>query len=189
MKIILASQSPRRRQLLGYILDEFELASADIDEGVLADESPKQYVERLAREKAEAIAAQQDKAEPYLVIGSDTSVIYDQHILGKPENLAHCKHMLSMLSGRTHQVLTAFSIVGNNEAITKTVTTDVTFVELSERDIEKYWATGEPRDKAGAYAIQGIGGKFVESINGSVSSVVGLPLAELQQVLKEMQNL
>ena len=189
MKFILASQSPRRRELLGYLLNDFDVASANIDESVLDQESPKEYVERLAQHKAQVIAERQDNSSPYLVIGSDTSVIFKQHILGKPEDLADCQRMLSMLSGQTHQVLTAFSVVGPHRTVTKTVSTDVRFVELTEQDIEAYWATGEPQDKAGAYAIQGIGGKFVAAINGSVSSVVGLPLAELQQVLKEMQNL
>ena len=188
VRIILASQSPRRKQLLSYLVDKFEVAVADIDESVWPGERPQAYVERLAREKAEVIVSQQALDGEYCVIGSDTCVVYDEHILGKPESLAHCRHMLSMLSGKTHQVLTAFSVVSDSDCITRTVATDVTFTRLTEEDIVAYWQTGEPQDKAGAYAIQGIGGKFVESISGSVSNVVGLPLVELQQVLKEMHT-
>jgi len=185
MKIVLASQSPRRKALLSHLVEEFTVQAADIDETVLSGELPVDYVERLALQKAQCIAKELGSAEPFVVIGSDTTVVFDQHILGKPENFEHCRSMLSMLSGRTHQVYTAFSVVGRNKHITESVCTEVTFAQLSDEDIEQYWATGEPQDKAGAYAIQGIGGKFVKSINGSVSNVVGLPLVELQQVLKD----
>ena len=188
MLIILASQSPRRKELLSHLVDDFDVMAADIDERVLPDESPIQYVERLALQKAQAVAKTLKQDEAYRVIGSDTSVVFDQHILGKPASFEHCRSMLSMLSGRTHQVFTAFSVVGKNKQITKSVCTDVTFTDISEEDIENYWATGEPQDKAGSYAIQGIGGKFVQSIHGSVSNVIGLPLVELQQVLKDLDN-
>lgn len=185
MNIILASQSPRRKQLLGYLVSNFEQRSADIDESVLGQESPRDYVERLANQKAMVIFNKIIGPENYLVIGSDTTVVNDGEILGKPDSLEDCKAMLLALSGKEHQVLTAFSIVTKAKTVTKTVTTQVQFTNISEQQVVEYWNTGEPQDKAGAYAIQGIGGKFVKSINGSVSAVVGLPLAELDSTLKE----
>lgn len=181
--IILASQSPRRKQLLSHIVSDFTVQAADIDESVIADESPSSYVSRLAEQKAQHIFNQHQEA---VVIGSDTSVIIDNRILGKPTDLDDCASMLNLLSQREHQVLTAFTVKSKNQTITKVVTTQVLFRAISQQDIEDYWNTGEPQDKAGAYAIQGIGGKFVKSINGSVSSVVGLPLVELEQALKEV---
>lgn len=182
MNIILASQSPRRQQMLAYLVDDFTIAAADIDETPLADESPRDYVLRLAVEKAQTIAKTNPQA---FVIGSDTTVVFDNHILGKPVDLADCKAMLMMLSGQRHQVMTAFAVVNQGKVISEIVVTEVDFCHLTEQEIEQYWQTGEPQDKAGSYAIQGIGSKFVKQVNGSVSSVVGLPLAELNQVLKE----
>jgi len=182
MKIVLASQSPRRKQLLSSIIDDFDIQAADIDETPLVGENPKQYVARLAREKAKAVAHEETDV---LVIGSDTSVVIDDEILGKPQDLEDAKRMLMMLSNRTHQVMTAFSIVRSEQEYTEVVVTDVTFTELNHQLIEQYWQTGEPQDKAGSYAIQGIGGRFVEKINGSVSSVIGLPLVELEKALKQ----
>lgn len=189
MKIILASQSPRRKELLGHIVAHFEQQSADIDESVLPDELPQAYVERLAQQKAAAIFNKIVSPQNTVVIGSDTTVVKDGRIMGKPEDLADCQSMLMSLSGTTHQVLTAFSVITKAKTVTKTVITDVEFVTLNESKINKYWQTNEPQDKAGAYAIQGIGGKFVKSINGSVSAVIGLPMAELEAVLEELDVL
>ncbi len=186
-KIILASQSPRRREMLKSIVAEFELASADIDETVKTDEQPEQYVTRLAIEKAQTIA----KTNPdTVVIGSDTTVVAltennQQIILCKPESLADSQRMFELMSGKTHLVMTAFALVFNDKVRVENVITEVNFKTVTAEEVEWYWNTGEPQDKAGSYGLQGIGGKFVKSINGSVSAVVGLPLVELEQGLVE----
>lgn len=184
-KVILASQSPRRKTLLSHIIDDFSVQAADIDESVLFGESPIEYVSRLSLEKAQHIFKANNDA---IVIGSDTSVIISNTILGKPVDLQDCINTLSLLSGKKHQVITAFTILSDIKTITECVTTDVLFKVLNEDEIIKYWNTGEPQDKAGSYAIQGIGAKFVKSINGSVSSVVGLPLVEIEQALKKVMK-
>jgi len=185
-KIILASQSPRRREMLKSIVSEFELASADIDETPKDAETPEQYVTRLALEKAQTIAVDNPNA---VVIGSDTTVVADNDgqpiILGKPENLADCQHMFDLLSGTNHQVMTAYALVFNDKFKIENVITEVTFKTVTTEEVEQYWHTGEPQDKAGSYGLQGIGGKFVKAINGSVSAVIGLPLVELEQGLAE----
>ena len=186
-KIILASQSPRRREMLKSVVAEFELASADIDETVKTNEQPEQYVTRLAIEKAQAIA----KTNPdTVVIGSDTTVVAltennQQIILCKPESLADSQRMFELMSGKTHLVMTAFALVFNDKVRVENVITEVNFKTVAAEEVEWYWNTGEPQDKAGSYGLQGIGGKFVKSINGSVSAVVGLPLVELEQGLVE----
>lgn len=184
-KIILASQSPRRKDLLSHIVAKFSVQAADIDESVLANESPTTYVSRLSLEKAQHIFSSNSDA---IVIGSDTSVIINNNILGKPVDLQDCIKILSLLSNKKHQVITAFTVMSKNKTITREVSTDVLFKALNEEEIINYWHTGEPQDKAGSYAIQGIGGKFVKAINGSVSSVVGLPLVEIEQALKEVME-
>lgn len=186
-QIILASQSPRRREMLKSIVSEFALASADIDESVLGQETPEAYVTRLAQEKAKVIAKEAPEA---IVIGSDTTVVAvldngDKEILGKPVDLADSQRMFALLSGRKHQVMTAFALVQNDRVYVENVITDVIFKQVSEQEVESYWQTGEPQDKAGSYGLQGIGGKFVKAISGSVSAVVGLPLVELEQGLAE----
>lgn len=181
LQIILASQSPRRKELLQYIAEDFEIVTADIDETVLPNESPEMYVQRLSLSKAQKVASSH---EQNIVIGADTTVVYKNNILGKPENIEECRATLSMLSGKTHQVFTSFSVVSPSNTLTQIVKTDVTFRAITSEEIDEYWHTGEPQDKAGAYGIQGIGGKFVTRVNGSVSSVIGLPLAELDQALK-----
>lgn len=179
--LILASQSPRRRELLQQLGYQFTCLPADIDESVLHDESPKQYVARLAFEKAQCIALQQ--SNNVVVLGSDTSVVFEQQILGKPISLEHCIEMLSLLSGKKHQVLTAVAVVKGEQSDVVLVSTDVYFKVLSTKEIVQYWHTGEPQDKAGAYGIQGIAGQFVTKIEGSYSAVVGLPLYETSQLL------
>lgn len=183
MKIILASQSPRRKELLSSIVEQFEVQAADIDETPIENESAYDYVARLAQQKAQVIADQNTDAA---VIGSDTAVVINGEILGKPGSLDDSQRMLQLLSGKTHQVMTSFSVVAKNKIYTEVVITDVTFTEIDTQMITEYWHTNEPQDKAGSYAIQGIGGKFVEKINGSVSSVIGLPLVELEKALKRL---
>lgn len=183
-KLILASQSPRRRELLAHLGRRFSCLSPNIDETSLVGEQPAAYVKRLSVAKAKAGLALSSKANAW-VLGSDTSVVIDGKILGKPENYQQCYDMLSLLSNRRHQVVTGIALVNRDEVFTDVVTAHVDFAPLTANDIEQYWATGEPQDKAGSYGIQGIGGKFVKSIEGSFSAVVGLPLFETEQLLKQ----
>ncbi len=182
--LVLASQSPRRQSLLSQLGVKFLIHSADIDESVHINELPSNYVERLAIEKAKAIV---DLPEYNIasVIGSDTCVVIDNCILGKPESKQHCIEMLMALSGQKHQVYTAVAIVTKKIVKVVTVVTHVEFKELTEFEIIAYWQSGEPQDKAGSYGIQGLGGQFVKSIDGSYSSVVGLPLVETAMLLDE----
>lgn len=192
--LILASASPRRRELLDQIGVEFRCASADIDESVVAGESAEHYVARLAQQKAYAVAKNYPGS---LVLGSDTSVVCDQEILGKPLDRDDSIRMLQLLSGRKHQVMTAVALVKQSEEIGQqggsateqlgsvVVTTEVLFKALSIAECERYWASGEPQGKAGSYAIQGLGAVFVEQIRGSYSAVVGLPLQQTAELLQQ----
>jgi len=178
--LILASASPRRSELLTQIQLVHTIQVADIDETPLLNESPMDYVLRVAHEKSLAICKQQN--ENTIVLAADTSVVLDGEIMGKPDDLEHALAMLSALSGKTHKVYSAVSIRG--EKIQECVCiSDVTFRRLSEQEIINYWHTGEPADKAGAYAIQGLGSVFVQSIQGSFSGIMGLPLFETAQLL------
>lgn len=179
MRVTLASASPRRRELLSLLLEEFACFSADIDETPKLGEMPADYVLRMAVEKASALTNRQGA-----VIGSDTVVVLSGNILQKPVSVEDARGMLAALSGQTHQVMTAVAIMINGELITTGCTTEVTFAPLEERLIEAYLATDEPWDKAGAYGIQGLAGSFVRSIDGSYSSVVGLPLCETRELLE-----
>lgn len=184
--IILASASPRRQDLLSQLVESFAVRPADIDETPLFQEPPAEYVIRMAREKAEAIVAEGvDHAD--ILIASDTSVVIDDEILGKPRDLVHAKKMLRKLSGRTHQVMTSLCVCngGMNRVATCNVVSNVTLREVSDVEVEQYWLTGEPCDKAGSYAIQGIGGMFVTHMSGSFSAVVGLPIYEIAKLLSE----
>ena len=182
MQLILASQSPRRRSFLEQLGYSFTCHAADIDESVHGDEPADDYVLRVAKAKVQEIAKQYDSAT--IVLGSDTCVAVDNHILGKPVDYQDYLRHMQLLSGKVHQVLTAVVLVQGERAEQVLVTTDVTFKALSEQEIEYYWRTGEPQDKAGSYGIQGFAGQFVESINGSYTSVVGLPLVETNQLLQ-----
>ncbi|ASP38733.1 hypothetical protein CHH28_08585 [Bacterioplanes sanyensis] len=183
----LASRSPRRAQLLRQIGVPFWVSAADIDETPRANESPAVYVERMAREKAQALLASTNE----VVLGADTSVIIDGQILGKPVDEQHAMDMLKLLSGRSHQVISAVALAqrgpDGDRCETVVVMTDVQFAALSDAQIRNYIATGEPNDKAGAYGIQGLGAVLVESIQGSHSNVVGLPLYETAQLLERWQ--
>ncbi|RDE19795.1 septum formation inhibitor Maf [Motiliproteus coralliicola] len=181
-RLILASGSPRRRELLTQIGVRFGTDSADIDETPLADEQAADYVERLALQKAQAVAV---RHPGIVVLGSDTSVICDGVILGKPADQQQGVEMLLRLSGRSHQVITAVALVAGERQRVIRVTTDVRFRSLSAEECRRYWQTGEPADKAGGYGIQGMGAVFVERIEGSYSAVVGLPLSETAALLAE----
>lgn len=181
--LVLASGSPRRRELLEQIGVQIRTCPVDIDERVQAGESAETYVVRLAKEKAEAGLA---FAEGLPVLGSDTSVVIDDEILGKPSSLEDAHGMLRRLSAQCHDVMTAVAVVNENECYSVLVKTQVRFRALSEEEIQDYCATGEPMDKAGAYGIQGLGAVFVEHIEGSYSGVVGLPLTETAALLKKI---
>lgn len=183
--LILASTSPRRKEFFEQAGLEFTVCSADIDETVTAGETPHQYVCRLAVEKAKAVGM---KNQASWVVGADTVVVCDNIILGKPENEKHAEEMLLMLSDRGHQVLTSFCVVkmAGDIVVSRLVATDVFFDTISLETAKRYVATKEPLDKAGSYGIQGIGGLLVRRINGSYSNVVGLPMAELLGLLREL---
>ncbi|MFN2361597.1 MAG: nucleoside triphosphate pyrophosphatase [Marinobacter sp.] len=178
--IVLASASPRRAELLRQIGLSFRVRPADIDETPGAQELALHYVERLARGKALAVRAAEPEA---IVIGSDTSVVLDGRILGKPVDWQDAANMLRQLSGATHKVMTAVAIAGATACDSLVTVTDVRFRQLSDQEINAYVATGEPMDKAGGYGIQGRGGIFVEELRGSYSAVVGLPLRETAELL------
>ena len=184
-KLILASQSPRRRELLAQLGYQFTVQVSDIDEVVKKSETPYDYVLRLAKQKAQHVLALLPKVEQQHshVLGSDTCVVLNDQILGKPENEDDCINTLSLLSNNQHQVLTAIALVSHSDVQAQVITTQVSFKTLSKAEIQAYWLTGEPQDKAGSYGIQGIAGQFVKSINGSYSAVVGLPLYETAQLL------
>ena len=183
--LYLASGSPRRRELLTQIAVPFLTQIAPIDENALPGESPIAYVERLALTKAQAgLAALTDNADA-VVLGADTAVVLDGRILGKPTDRADALATLSDLSGRTHEVLTAVALVSRERQVSRVVTSQVTFRALSQAEIEAYWASGEPHDKAGCYGIQGLAAVFVSQLQGSYSAVVGLPLCETAALLAE----
>ncbi|MDR7026060.1 MAG: Maf family protein [Gammaproteobacteria bacterium] len=183
--LYLASGSPRRRELLTQIAVPFLTQIAPIDENALPGESPIAYVERLALTKAQAgLAALTDTADA-VVLGADTAVVLDGRILGKPTDRADALATLSDLSGRTHEVLTAVALVSRERQASRVVTSQVTFRALSQAEIEAYWASGEPHDKAGCYGIQGLAAVFVSQLQGSYSAVVGLPLCETAALLAE----
>lgn len=180
----LASASPRRRELLASIGVQVEVAPVNIDETPHAGEIAEAYVARLAIAKARAGAAQSGSASAGLpTLGSDTAVVCDGRILGKPEDEAHAFAMLKSLSARRHEVLTSVAVAGPQGTLETTVATAVHMREISDAEISAYWRTGEPVDKAGGYAIQGLASVFVTRIEGSYSAVVGLPLFETAQLL------
>ena len=179
INLTLASNSPRRKELLSQLGYQFDCAGSDIDETPHQGESPIDYVKRMAVEKAQA----QNSKPATLVLGSDTCVIYQNEILGKPRDFEDARRMLMMLSGEQHQVLTSIAVVSEQAVEVEVVTTQVRFKTLSNKEIVNYWRSGEPKDKAGSYGIQGIGGQFVCHIEGSYSAVVGLPLYETAQLL------
>jgi septum formation protein len=178
-QIILASSSPRRKQLLSYIIEKFDVVPSSIEES--ASGMPSQIVLRLAKEKARDVAGSYPEA---LVIGADTIVVLSESVLGKPKDEEHAKSMLKMLSGRKHKVYTGVAIVFNGSIYTDHCVTEVTFDSMTEEEIGEYIATGEPMDKAGAYGIQGFGAKFIHSIEGDYFNVMGLPLNMLYRTMK-----
>ena len=183
VRVVLASQSPRRRELLSLIGIKHGVHPADIDETVLPGENPVAHCERLAREKTLVVAQREPDA---LVIGSDTIVVLKGEILGKPSSIPEAVAIISKLSGRTHTVHTAVAVAFGGELKSGVESVEVTFRSLSSTLIEDYVATGEPMDKAGAYGIQGFGATIVERVNGDYFAVMGLPLGRMVGICREM---
>jgi len=179
--ICLASSSPRRRELLSQIGVPHVVAGADIDESVLPDETPRAYVIRLAREKALAIRR---TGQQLPVLAADTTVVVDSRVFGKPRDRTDAIEMLGTLAGRAHEVLTAIALARSQGVSERLISSTVRFRAISPEECAAYWDTGEPRDKAGGYAIQGLGAVFVESLSGSYSAVMGLPLFETGELLQ-----
>ncbi len=185
--LILASNSPRRRQLLALGGWTFDVQVADIDESVHANESPYAYVERLAREKVRAIGAR-SSPNPVVVVGADTTVVIDRQILGKPTDAAEARSMLSRLRGRVHQVYTGIAALRaeDNEILSDVVVTDVPMRAYSDDEMERYIQSGDPMDKAGAYGIQNPDFQPVANMAGCYASVMGLPLCSLARLLMQL---
>ena len=181
-RLILASSSPRRQAFLKQLGIRFRIAVPDIDETPRRGESPAAFARRAARDKARAVAARAGSAP--VIVAADTIVVLGRTILGKPKHAADARRMLKLLSGRDHKVITGVCVLRGTKIRNFAVSTDVVFKELTAREIGFYVKSGEPMDKAGAYAIQGIGSFLVRAIRGSYTNVVGLPVAELLDVLE-----
>lgn len=178
--VCLASVSPRRRELLTQIGVPHSIVGADIDETALPGEAPLDYVARMARRKALTV---RQRGERLPVLAADTTVVLDNTIFGKPRDRKDCLAMLGRLSGRTHEVLTAVALASTGDVTLRVSVSTVRFRGLTPEECAAYWETGEPRDKAGGYAIQGLAAVFVESLSGSYSGVMGLPLFETAELL------
>lgn len=181
MKIVLASQSPRRRELLGKMGLEFTTKSPEIDEEAIHGLPAQELVKTLSREKALHIAQREDPDT--IVIGSDTVVVLDGEILGKPTSVGQAEEMITALSSRSHEVCTGVTVCQGEKVVSQVEVTQVTFRSLTPEEVRRYVQTGEPMDKAGAYGIQGYGALLVEGIQGDYSSVVGLPVCRLGRIL------
>ncbi|WP_017444572.1 Maf family protein [Gayadomonas joobiniege] len=182
--IYLASRSPRRKALLQQLNVTFTTIDGEINERRMAGELPAEFVVRLANEKAQRGWHNSDQSR--WVLGADTIVVCEQEIFGKPKGEQDFLHMMQSLSGRTHQVMTAVAICHGEQLHHELVISDVEFATLSTSQMQAYWQTGEPADKAGGYGIQGLAGAFVKSINGSYSAIVGLPLYQTSELLKKI---
>ena len=186
MDIYLASQSPRRRELLQQLGVRFAVRPADLPEQPRPGELPQAFVQRMALEKASHVWNNLEEQQRAPVLGADTVVCIDDRILGKPVDKADAIAMLMRLSGRTHEVMTGVALVSQQHSLCVNVS-QVTFKALDRNEIERYWSTSEPGDKAGSYAIQGYAAAFITHLQGSYSGVMGLPLYETAQLLKEQQ--
>jgi len=185
-RLVLASASPRRRELLtqaGYV---FTVEAADIDESQRTGESPADYVRRLAEEKATVVFAKRANGGDLIVLGADTTVVLDGQILGKPADADEAKRMLRHLSGRTHQVLTGIAAASRTGVTSAVESTSVTFSAIPEADLEAYCATPEPLDKAGAYGIQGYAARWIPRIDGCYFNVMGLPIARTVKLIESV---
>jgi septum formation protein len=183
VRLLLASSSPRRAELLRAAGFAFEVVPVDLDEQLHAGETAEAYVSRLAEAKAAAAAS---KAPDALVLGADTTVVIRGHVLGKPADSLDAQRMLRLLSGRTHQVLTGVCVRMGQRRLIHVESSQVRMASLNEAEIAWYVGTGEPMDKAGAYAVQGLASRFIDGIDGSYSNVVGLPVAAVYNLLKQL---
>ena len=181
-KIILASKSPRRKQILEQVGLDFTVEISDFDETQIKFKTPQEMVKKLSLEKAKIIAQKNPNA---IVIGADTDVFLNGEILGKPKSKQDAVRILKLLSGKVHEVVTGFTVISDKKSITKHVTSKVKFKKLTEAEIKAYVATGEPMDKAGGYGIQDKGGVFIENIEGDYFNIVGLPIFAVSEVLKK----
>lgn len=188
MKLILASASPRRAEILSAAGIQFEIRAPKIDESRLPGESPEKMVERLARAKAEAVARELPPADSAIILGADTVVVANDEILGKPGNTVTAREMLLKLRGREHRVITGFALlrVQDKQIRVGHETTRVWFSSMSDEELDAYAASAEPLDKAGAYAIQGIASRYIPRIEGCYFNVVGLPMARVWQALTDL---
>ena len=184
VRLILASASPRRRELLAQAGYSFTVEAADVDESVRAGEDAGAYVQRLAEEKANAVLALHAD-EDVIVLGADTTVVCDAEILAKPEDAADAKRMLRRLSGRTHEVLTGVAVATRAGVVSGVETTSVTFSGIPEAELDLYCATAEPMDKAGAYGIQGYAARWIPRIDGDYFNVMGLPIARVVRMIEK----
>jgi septum formation protein len=199
--LILASQSPRRKELLAQAGYKFKIESADLSEDLLPDEAAAAYVQRLAEEKAQAVwnrnrarnpdedsENRESPKDPLYVLGADTCVVSEGEILGKPANAFEARRMLELLRGRTHAVMTGLAVVAAGRVVRAVEITQVTFLQITDEEIAAYVNSGEPTDKAGAYAIQGFAARWIPRIEGCYFNVVGLPIARTVQLLDEARN-
>jgi septum formation protein len=183
LKLVLASRSPRRAELLAAAGFEFTVRAADIDETPRDGEAPRDYVRRVAEEKARAVQSDGDE----IVLAADTTVVLGSEIMGKPTDAADAARMLRALAGERHEVITAICIRHGGRLTSDIASTAVWFAPLSEAEIAEYIASGEPMDKAGAYGIQGLASKFIDRIDGSYTNVVGLPVALIYRILRAIE--
>lgn len=181
MKLILASGSPRRKQLLSLLEIPFEIVVADIDEEIDTGKTLRSEIEKLSYQKAKAVF---DNHQDSVIIGSDTIVTLDNIILGKPQDKEQAKKMLKLLQDNKHTVITAVTIMSSEKVETFSILSDVYFYPMSDKEIDEYIETNEPMDKAGAYAIQGIGSKFIKKIDGDYYAIMGFPIGEVYRRLK-----
>lgn len=199
MRLVLASASPRRADLLREAGFSFDVRAVDLDEGFRAGETPGQYVARLAEAKARAVAASlvaglkpsptsgpPDQGNVLVVLGADTTVVCNGEVLAKPTGTADAARMLRLLAGRTHEVLTGICLLKEDRALLHVESSRVRMCQLTEAEIAWYVATGEPMDKAGGYAVQGLASRFIEGVDGSYSNVVGLPVSRVYDLLKAL---
>ena len=185
--IVLASKSPRRKELLSLITKDFEICESHFDESSISVDDNYKLPELLAYNKAKEVASKYGKDD--VIIGSDTIVLINNEVLGKPKSTEDAHRMLNLLSNKTHEVITGLSIIYGEKIINKTVIAKVHFKDLDEDEISKYIASNEPFDKAGAYAIQGLASKFIKGIEGDYFTIVGLPVNALYESLRELKVL
>jgi len=186
VKLVLASGSPRRREMLEQLGVDFTVHVTQTDETRKEGEQPEDFVARLARDKARAAQQENNFDDQTAILAADTIVVQNGRVYGKPSDFDHAKRIWQSLSGNKHQVMTSVSLLQGESMQVKVSVTDVEFAVINEFQMQRYWATGEPLDKAGAYAIQGLACAWVKSINGSYSNVVGLPLREVNLLLSQV---